>query len=123
MGMDKALLGKYPDENTLKHWEKRACVLFLSDVWGGKCQLLRSLLSLHDDLRVAFIPESELPSAQTNQIYFKFFHYFHYSFKLGPCLAVILIVMVVLVFYADRCDLYSSQNGLEYSSVSPFGCS
>lgn len=61
MGMDKALLGKYPDENTLKHWEKRACVLFLSDVWGGKCQLLRSLLSLHDDLRVAFIPESKLP--------------------------------------------------------------
>lgn len=44
MGMDKALLGKYPDENTLKHWEKKACVLFLSDVWGGKYQLLRSLL-------------------------------------------------------------------------------
>lgn len=79
--------------------------------------------SLHDDLCVAFIPESELPSAQTNQIYFKFFNYFHYSFKLGPCLTVILIVMVALVFYADRCDLYSSQNGLEYSSVSPFGCS
>lgn len=72
MGMDKALIEEYPNENALKHWEKRACVLFLSDGWGGKCQLLRSVPYIHDNLGDAFMPESKLSSAH---IYFRFFHY------------------------------------------------
>lgn len=50
MGMDKALTEEYPNENTFKKIEKRARVLFLSGVWGGRCQLLRSILYLHDNL-------------------------------------------------------------------------
>lgn len=46
----------------------------LSDGLGGKCRLLRSVLYLHDNLGDAFMPESKLPFAQTNQIYFTFFH-------------------------------------------------
>lgn len=47
----------------------------LSDGLGGKCRLLRSVLYLLDNLGDAFMPESKLPFAQTNQIYFTFFHY------------------------------------------------
>lgn len=73
MGMDKALIEEYPNENTLEQIGKREQgKLFLSDVWGGKCQLLKSVPYLHDKLGDAFIPESKLSSAQTNQIYLNF---------------------------------------------------
>lgn len=47
--MDKALIEEYPNENTFARIEKRARVLSLSGVWGGRCQLLRALY-LHDNL-------------------------------------------------------------------------
>lgn len=71
--MDKALRGEFPNEDIFKKIGKRACVLILGGMWGGKGRLLGSVLYLDDDLGDAFVLESELPSAQTNQIYFKFF--------------------------------------------------
>lgn len=71
--MDKALRGEFPNEDTFKKIGKRACVLILGGMWGGKGRLLGSVLYLDDDLGDTFVLESKLPSAQTNQIYFKFF--------------------------------------------------
>ena len=50
MGMDKALIAEYPNDNTFTNIENSACVLFLSGVWGGRCQVLESVLYLHDNL-------------------------------------------------------------------------
>lgn len=62
-GMDKALTEDHPNENTLTQIGKRGPrVLVLSDVWGRECQLLRSVFYLCDNLPVAFLPESKLPS-------------------------------------------------------------
>lgn len=83
MGMDKALTEEYPNENTLEQIGKREQgKLFLSDVWGRKCQLLASVPYFPDKLGDAFIPASKLSSAQTNQIYLKFFPLF--LFLPGP---------------------------------------
>lgn len=55
LGMDKALTEEYPNENTLEQIGKREQgKLFLSDVWGRKCQLLESVPYFHDKLGDAF---------------------------------------------------------------------
>lgn len=77
MGMGRALTEECPNGNTLEQSGTREQgKLFLSDVWGRKCQRLESIPHFHDELGDAFIPESKLSSAQTNQIYLKFFPLF-----------------------------------------------
>ena len=121
--MDKALIEEYPNENTFARIEKRARVLSLSGVWGGRCQLLRALY-LHDNLgdsiytwvRAALCPSDEII---LNSDYFVFLptHWFGSNRWLGPCVTVILIVVLVLCFM-QTCDLNLSQSGLERNSVS-----
>lgn len=123
--MDKALIEEYPNENTFKKIEKRARVLFLSGVWGGRCQLLRAILYLHDNLGDSIYTWVRAALCPSNEIYFKFFDYFIFlpthwfgsNRWLGPCVTVILIVVLVLCFM-QTCDLNSSQSGLERNSVS-----
>lgn len=85
---------------------------------------------LHENLGDALMPESKLESVQTNQIYFQSFHFppnpgTWWRSKLGPCLTVILLADCGsgVLFYANYCDLNSSQNGLEPSSISLLLCS
>lgn len=43
-GMDEALTEAILKKTLYHKWGTRAHVLFLNDVWGGQCQLLRSVL-------------------------------------------------------------------------------
>ena len=124
MGIDKALIEEYPNENTFKRIEKRARVLSLSGVWGGRCQLLRAVLYLHDNLgdsiytwvRAALCPSDEII---LNTDYFVFLptHWFDSNRWLGPYVTVILI-MVLVLYFMQTFYLNSSQSGLERNSVS-----
>lgn len=74
-GMDKALTEGHPKENTLTQMgNKGICPIFKLCVGRGVSTF--EVCSLHDNLPVALLSESELPSkmreaTQTNQISFK----------------------------------------------------
>lgn len=122
--MDKALIEEYPNENTFKRLRIEHVSSF-KVVYGEAGVRFWDLFFIYMIIWViTFIPESELPSAQ--QIRF-ILNSFIISFSqlidlvsnrwLGPCVTVILIVVLVLCFM-QTCDLNSSQNGLERNSVS-----